>query len=307
MTTAAAVRGGRAGRAHLLGGAGPAAAGRARAGLDPDQPTSPTRPATRRSNGTLEPMLKLALEGAGLHQRLRPHRHPPQPRRRAARAARRGRRPDDCRQAGRRRRAVGHRSRRTAAATASPSRPARASPATSSSTRRAVPPARTRCWRCATDARQPRPHGPRRRHLRLGAALRHRDAVGHLARRRARVRHGDAGAVEQQVRRRAAELRPRRQARPELRPGLRRHGDRLVQHGPAAGSGDLRAGGHPPRRQDDRARALPHARHVLLHHQRLRGLRQGVRRPARPLRGRRRRAQQPRAVLDQAARHDPGP
>ena len=170
--------------------------------------------------------------GRRLHQRLRPQRHPPQPRRAAARAARRGRRPRDCGQPGRRRRAGGradprghglrhhaqgdrerHRQRHRRRLGA----------------RRRQGPGVGR----GHHARQPRAHGARRRHVGLGAALRHRDAVGHLARRRPRVCAGDAGALEQQVRGGAAELRTRRQARSELRPGLRRHGDRVGQHGPA--------------------------------------------------------------------------
>ena len=79
-----------------------------------------------------------------------------------------------------------------------------------------------------------------------------------------------------------------------------------VQHGAAPGSRAVRQGGDPPRRSDDRARAPANARAAVLRHQRLRSVREGVRRPARPVRGRRRRAQQPRALLDEAAQHGAG-
>ena len=55
--------------------------------------------------------------------------------------------------------------------------------------------------------------------------------------------------------------------------------------GQAAGCREVHQGSRPPSRQHDGARTVSHARSVLLHHRRLSGLRQGIRRPDRPVRG----------------------
>ena len=202
MATAAAVAGGRAASARPTGRP---AARRRRSKHEPvsilitDLTNDDRRPDVRRHPRA---DAEAGARRRGVHQRLRPQRHPAQPRRR--------RRPS-----GSTRKPAARSPSSRASASCSPAR----SRATAAATRvtlkatesvtgnviaddvRTVRPARTACSAVATDARQPRPHGPRRRHLRLGAALRDRDAVGDLARRRARVRHGDAGAVQQPVRR----------------------------------------------------------------------------------------------------------
>ena len=150
--------------------------------------------------------------------------------------------------------------------------------------------------------------GARRRHVRLRAAVRDGDPVGHFARRGARVRRGDGGDVQQQVRRRARRA-SRRRSR-SIRSSASAYAAMAVdvaQPGQAAGRREVRQGSASVivDSMTERER-YPHARLLLLHHQRLSGVRQGVRRPDRAVRGRRGGAQQPRAVLDAAARHAGG-
>ena len=61
---------------RLVVSRGAAAAGRARSGLGRHRRLSRTAPAMPTFDRTLEPMLRRALEGADVHHRLRPQRHP---------------------------------------------------------------------------------------------------------------------------------------------------------------------------------------------------------------------------------------
>ena len=97
---------------------------------------------------------------------------------------------------------------------------------------------------------------------------------------------GGGRAVQQQVRGGAAEASRRRSAcDPNFGLGLRGTGHGVAEPGSAAGRREVHQGSRPPSRQHDRARALPHARTLLLHHRRLSGVREGIQRSHRPVCG----------------------
>ena len=159
----------------------------------------------------------------------------------------------------------------------------------------------------ATQAGEHGSQGARRRHVGLGAAVRDGRAVGHVARRGACTTRRHGSVVEQQVRGGAAEALPKAV---ELDPNFG-----IGYQGLAVASRNL------GQLQDAEKYVKEALRHLdgmtereryrtrgffYSDHRRLPAVREGIRRSDRAIRGRRVGAQQPRAVLDAAARHAAG-
>ena len=235
-----------------------------------------------------------------LHQRVRPHRHQPHPRRAAARQARRARGAGARRQAGAGRRPVRLARRVRAVATRVSVKATQAVTGNVIASARSTGVEQGPGPRRGDEAGERGSRGARRRHVGLRAALRDGDAVGDVARRRARVRGGDGGDVATaSSRRRGRAFRRRSTLDPNFGLGYAGHGDRVAEPRPAAGRGEVHQGSGPPSRRHDRARAVPHARPVLLRSPAT--IRQCVKEYGDLIaryRGRRRGAQQPRAVPD---------